>query len=208
MAPVVLAVNPVLAGFGQFAAIVICFYILVFVIITVAFNLAMVFGLSFLRQKAELIKKLRPTIESVNQTTHAAVQGTPPPEDANAIVRIVATVPTTMNNVDGQVEKATERVAEGVIEFRARTEQVQTVVTSFIRSFRRRPEEPKQLPAPLADQRGLEFKSPGYRILMEERPEAVPGGTLQSNEERDALALNNGRTEAERLSNYNDVPAR
>ncbi len=70
---VLLAVDPVLAGFGQTSAIIICLFLLVFIIITVALALGMVFATSWVNEKANLIKMLRPTVDSVNKTSEAAI---------------------------------------------------------------------------------------------------------------------------------------
>lgn len=169
MMHMVLAVNPTLAAWGQLAAIVICFYILVFVLIAVAFNVGMSFGLAWVREKVELLKLLRPYVDSVNKTSEAAVQGVPPVENENKIVQTVAEVPVRVHTIDKQVDQGTERVAKAVIEFRARTVQAQTIVKAFFL-----PGLSKRRTVSEVGEEGYEFKSPGYRILMEEKaPEVV-----------------------------------
>jgi hypothetical protein len=162
-----LDVNPVLAGFGQLAAIIICLFVFIFVLVTVAFNLAMVFGTSWLREKTNLVKMLRPTVDSVNKTTESALQGQPPAQDGNAIVRTIAQVPTGIQAADKKVEEVTDKVANVAIEFRARTLQVQTVVKAFLFPAR---EEPQN--GAVSDE-GLQFNSPGYRKLMKEKAPEV-----------------------------------
>lgn len=164
MMHMVLAVNPTLAAWGQLAAIVICFYILVFVLIAVAFNVGMSFGLAWVREKVELLKLLRPYVDSVNKTSEAAVHGVPPTENENKIVQTVAEVPVRVHTIDKQVDQGTERVAKAVIEFRARTVQVQTIVKAFFLPGLMKREAVSEVGA-----EGYEFKSPGYRILMEEK---------------------------------------
>jgi hypothetical protein len=87
---VLLDADPVLAGFGQTAAIIICLFLLVFVLVTVAFALVMVFATTWVREKSNLIKMLRPTVDSVNETSEAAIQGRAPADDKNTIVRTIA----------------------------------------------------------------------------------------------------------------------
>src|SRR5690349_7605857 len=111
MALLVLAVNPILAAWGQIAAIVICLFVFVFVLISLVFNIVMTFGLSWVRQKSELVKMLRPTVASLNKVTESVTQGVPPPENENALVRTVASLPARMQTVDKQVEQASDRVA-------------------------------------------------------------------------------------------------
>ena len=164
-----LAVNPVLAAWGQLAAIIICFYILVFVLLALVFNLVMAFGLGWVREKAELIKLLRPSVDSVNKTAEAAMQGVPPDANENAIVRTVSSLPAQMHTLDKKVEGASERVAKGVIEFHARAVQVQTIAKAFFLPGLTKPRARSK-----AEQDGLQFKSPGYQTLMEQKAPEVP----------------------------------
>ena len=91
---ILLDVDPVLAGFGQTAAIIICLFLSISILLTVAFALVMVFATSWVREKSELIKMLRPSVDSVNETTGAALQGqSADDEDKNAIIRTIAKVP-------------------------------------------------------------------------------------------------------------------
>ncbi len=50
------AANPILAMLGQIAAIVICLFMLIFVLLAVAFSVVMTFAMSWVREKADLIK--------------------------------------------------------------------------------------------------------------------------------------------------------
>jgi uncharacterized protein YoxC len=158
----------VLAGFGQLAAIIICLFAFIFIVIAVAFNLAMVLGTSWLREKANLIKMLRPTVDSVNKTTEASLQGqvSAEGEDGNAIAHSIAKVPTAMQSADKKVDEVTDKVAHGAIEFRARTIQVQTVVKAFLFPKKREQLDGKSVGI---DAEGLQFKSPGYQELMKEK---------------------------------------
>jgi hypothetical protein len=167
MMHMVLAVNPILAAWGQVAAIVICFYVLVFVLIALAFNLGMSFGLAWVREKVQLLKLLRPYVDSVNKTSEAAVQGVPPTENENKIVQTVAEVPMRLHTIDKQVDQVSDRIANAVIEFRARTVQAQTLVKAFFM-----PGLLKRQTVPEISE-GHEFKSPGYQMLMEEKAPKV-----------------------------------
>lgn len=161
---VLLDVNPVLAGFGQTAAIIICLLLLVFILVTVALAVVMVFATSWVNEKANLVKMLRPTVDSVNKTSEAAIQGHAPAEDKNAIVRTISKVPAGMHTADNKVDEVTDKVAHGVIEFRARMLQVQTVARAFL--F---PNTEVRQNEPVVTEEGLEFNSPGYRKLMKEK---------------------------------------
>src|SRR5438876_9898349 len=130
---ILLDVDPVLAGFGQTAAIIICLFLSISILLTVAFALVMVFATSWVREKSELIKMLRPSVDSVNETTGAALQGqSADDEDKNAIIRTIAKVPAGVHATDKKVEQVTDKVAQGAIEFRARMIQAQTVAKAFL----------------------------------------------------------------------------
>jgi hypothetical protein len=117
---------------GQIAAIVILLFLSLLIVLSVALNLIMAFVSSWLRDKSELIKKLRPPIEAVNQASEAALRGEPPAEEAHAAVKIAATIPVQVRKADEKVEQVGERVANGVIEFRARTTQARAIAKAFL----------------------------------------------------------------------------
>ena len=162
--------NPWLETTGQIAAIIICVFMFVFIILAVAFNLAMAFGMSWLAEKIQVIKMLRPTVDSVNKATESALQGIPPDRNQNGVIRTVATVPTTMHNLEHKVDQTTDKVADAVIEFRARTVQAKTILKAFLLPSSTH----KKLEKPVDEEASLEFNSPGYRMLATERPEAIP----------------------------------
>ena len=116
---------------GQISAIVICLFMLVFVISAVAFNLAMAFGMSWLEQKIHIVKLLRPTVESVNKATESALEGHPSDGTQNVLIHTVASIPPTAHNVEKKVDKGADKVADAVIEFRARTVQAKTIFKAF-----------------------------------------------------------------------------
>ena len=97
----VLASDP-LALWGQVAAVILLFYMFLSVIIGVAVALGLMVGLAWVREKVELIKRLRPTVESVNKTSEAAIKGALPPPGSsdNQIVRTVAEVPMYAHTIE------------------------------------------------------------------------------------------------------------
>ncbi len=176
--------NPILATGGEIAAIVIGLYSLIFILLTVVFGLTMDVTFTWLSDKVKLVRMLRPTVNSVNKTSEAMVNGTEPPANENKIVQLVAQGPAQVHKLDRQVDQVTDKVANAVIEFRARTIQVQTVAKAFFtpQVLRRELAEHDQSLLGTASSDGLEIKSPGLRILMEEKvadapvvPAAQPG---------------------------------
>ncbi len=177
--------NPILATGGQIAAIVIGLYSLIFIILTVVFGLTMDVLFTWLSDKVKLIRMLRPTVNSVNKTTKAMVNGAEPPANGNKIVQTVAQGPAQVHKLDKQVDQVTDKVANAVIEFRARTIQVQTVAKALFAPNVLRRELAEHDRGQLGSNDSLEIKSPGLRILMDEKvpnapvvPAARPGDTV------------------------------
>ena len=162
MAHLVFAVDPTLAAWGNLAAIVICFYAVIFVVLAVAFNLAMAFAFGWVREKMEIIKRLRPTVDSVNSTTALAVKGVEPEANTNQIVRSIAQGSVAVHTLDKKVDEGADRVAQYAIEFHARTEQAKAIAKALFL-----PGRAKQLPERTnrdiaLDTEGLEFCDHGF----------------------------------------------
>lgn len=131
----VLASNP-LASTGQIAAIVLLLEELIVVLISLALAAALLLGLAWVRQKAELIKKIRPVVNTVNVTAESAIKGELPTPIENAgtvekISRTAAQVPRYAHIAEQKVEQGSDQVAKVVIEVRART----VMVTSTLKAF-------------------------------------------------------------------------
>ncbi len=126
------AVNPTLAALGQIAAVIICIYIVIFAVVALVFNIALVFGLAWIGEKVALLTALRSTIDSVNKTTEAAIQGRPSSVNENSLVSTIAQGPARLYALDKGVSKATRRLVATLIEFRARTAQIQGIVKTLV----------------------------------------------------------------------------
>ncbi|MBO0778565.1 MAG: hypothetical protein J2P37_07020 [Ktedonobacteraceae bacterium] len=152
---------------GQVAAIVILLFLSIFVLLSVALNLVMAFLFAWLRGKSEVIKKIRPRVVAVNEASESAMKGVPPAEDEGAAIKVAAAIPVNVRKADEKVEQVSGRVADAVIEFRARTVQAKTIVKAFL------------MPGLLVRERrphgqDLASKSPGYRELMQESSPEEP----------------------------------
>ena len=125
--------NPTLAMWGQIAAIILIIELFFFVLIALLLNGVLMFLSDWIRQKAELVKKLRPVVDSVNATTASASKGGAPLPgiSENKVVQRMAQLPVQMRAVEKNVERGSSRVASTVIEFRARTVMVQRIVKAF-----------------------------------------------------------------------------
>ncbi|MEO8973064.1 MAG: hypothetical protein ABI406_15875 [Ktedonobacteraceae bacterium] len=163
----VLASSNPLPPLGQAAAIVLLLYFLIVILLGLGLTVGLMFGLAWVREKTELIKKLRPTVESVNHTTEAAVQGNQYAlvDQQNKVIRTVAEVPARMHDVEMKIEHGSDRVADAVIEFRARTQMTKAIVKAFFLPGLTH----RQPTLSVLEEEGVGFKSPGYRMLVEEK---------------------------------------
>lgn len=129
-----------LAPWGQAAALVLLLYVFVSIIIGVVLTAVLMFLFAWVREKAELVKKLHPALDQVNEALVAAQRGEPVPDAVaeNKLVQIVTKVPkvansalSTTTSIEQKVDTGSARVADAVIEFRARTEMVKTMARAF-----------------------------------------------------------------------------
>lgn len=159
----------VLIQIGYAAAIILLIYLLVNILLGLILAVGLMFGFAWVEDKVELIKKLRPTLRDLNEALRnpEAVKG----ESAKRLVKAVHTVQSaaipqkiegvehSVQSVEEKVSQGADRVAGAMIEFRARTAQVQGVLKAFF------------LP-------GLTRKSP-YRHVLPEVAMGVSEQTLR-----------------------------
>lgn len=144
--------NPIIAAGGQAAAIILCIFLLISVILMLAINLGLAFVLAWIREKANVIKLLRPTVDSVNKSSEAALQGKEIEAiEESKVAHTVAALPGSVYNIDQTVHQASSKVANAAIEFRARTAQAQAIVMTFLapnayRQKEMRPESDGRMP--------------------------------------------------------------
>src|ERR1700694_5671114 len=163
----IFVMGDVLSQLGQVAAIILLIYLLVNILIGLVIAVIFMFAVAWVREKAELIKKLRPTLESVNAAIKNPDEATG--EAANGLVKVVHSIQSVeipqriegiehgFQSVEEKVGQGADRVASAVIEFRARTAQAQGVLKALF------------LP-------GLTRKSPYQHVL----PEVALGVSEQS----------------------------
>ncbi len=184
----ILASSP-LESLGQIAAIIILVYIFFLIVISAAITVVLALGMQWVREKIELIKRLRPTVDSVNTTTEATTRGNlPAGANANKVVRTIAEVPSYVHTIDNKVDQGSERVADAVIEFRARAMMARQMLKAF---FLPGLKEREQTPL---EKEGVGFRGPGYTTLVEEQPTegqvseygAGYAGSMRSSQLKDA----------------------
>ena len=211
MVHLVFAANPVLAVGGQIAAIVIGLYALIFILVALVFNLVMAIAMNWLHQKVGIIKRLRPTVDSVNKTSELVIAGDPVPENTNNIIKTVAQVPGQVRTLDHKVEEGTDKAMKAVIEFRARTVQVQTIAKAFVGPFLPKLHHLETPPA-VPESQALDIKSPGYNILMNEKTPDVPVISSEeiasSTDQKVPTSVEPNPQSTPASMQYNDVPSR
>ena len=157
----------VLVQLGYAAAIILLIFMLVNILIGLALAVGLMFATAWVGDKAELLKKLRPTIRDVNEALRnpESVKG----ESVQGLVKVIHSIQTAaipqkiegvehgVQSVEQKVNEGADRVAGALIEFRARTAQAQGVLKAFF------------LP-------GLTRKSPYQHVL----PEVAMGVSEQS----------------------------
>lgn len=136
-------ISDVLAPWGQVAAIILALYLFINIIIGLAFALATMFGLAWIREKVGLINKLRPILDSMNSAIEDPDSAVPAHGVQQKLVEAVHAVQKVdlpqkiegaskqAQSIEHKVEQGTERVNEVVIEFRARTVMVQSMLKAF-----------------------------------------------------------------------------
>jgi hypothetical protein len=158
-----LASDP-LTTLGQISAVIILIYLLFYIVIGLILALILLLGMTWVREKVELIKRIRPVVDSANTTVQSAIDGTlaPPREDENMIIRTAVEIPVYARTIETNVELSGNRVADTVIELRARTMMTKGVLKAFfLPGLTQRPKTQLQI-------EGVGFGSPTYRISMEE----------------------------------------
>ena len=200
--PMIIAASDPLSTWGQIAAILLSLELFVFILIAAALVIGLMFGVSWVREKAELIKKIRPQVDAFNRTSHQAIEGTLGPETAqdNKIIRTAGETPARARSVEQKIEQGSDRVAGAMIEFRARTVMVGQMAKFFFLPGLVRSEQlqQRQQAAKLENQIGPGIKSPGLRQLVEERVTGekliAPGTPTSTGETAPTADVGNGQT--------------
>ena len=129
-----------LAPWGQAAAIILALYLFLSIIVGLALAAVLLFGFAWIREKSELLRKLRPQIVQLNKAALASKRGESLPREVadNKIIAAVVQAPKVASNVaarassiEQKVDQGSDRVAQVVIEFHARTAMVKGMAKAF-----------------------------------------------------------------------------
>ena len=160
-----------LAPWGQAAAIILAIYMFINILVGLAFAAALMFGFAWIRQKAELIKKLRPMVDSVNKAIEAPESAAPLQEPQHKLVQVVHKVQSL--EIPQKIDQGADRVAEAVIEFRARTVMAKTIVKAFFLPGLTKPKRQLSLMEAHGFESAVNRDGMGPQYLPEESSRAV-----------------------------------
>jgi hypothetical protein len=133
---------------GQIAAIVVALYFFLFVVLFIVASLLFLYLNAWIRQQVRLVHQLRSIVESIDTTLHTPASETLPaaltPDNrlgqvtqaihraqAVQVVQIAKNTQMQVDSISKKVEPVADRIAGGVIEFRARTVMVQGMLKAF-----------------------------------------------------------------------------
>src|SRR6266702_3397999 len=161
----ILADDDLLTTLGRIAALVLVIYVFLFAVLFFVGSLLLLYGNAWVRDKVGLLRQLRSVVESIDAAIH-----TPPTESLPAsletdtrlsqalqaihmaqsvqVVEIAKNTQKQVNNIEKKVEPVADRIAGGVIEFRARTVMAQGMLKAFFLPglVKRKPRKPLLLP--------------------------------------------------------------
>ena len=137
-----------LTTLGRIAALVLVIYVFLFAVLFFVGSLLLLYGNAWVRDKVGLLHQLRSIVETIDTAIH-----TPPKESLPAsvegdsrfdqvlqaihkaqavqVVEIAKNTQKQVNNIEKKVEPVADRIADGVIEFRARTVMAQGMFKAF-----------------------------------------------------------------------------
>jgi hypothetical protein len=160
--------DDLLTDLGRIAALILVIYVFLFVVLFFVSSLLILYGNTWLRQQVRWLHQVRSIVENIDAALHAPSSETLPAvlEPDNSLgqalqvvhkvqsVQVVQIAQNTHEQVDSigkRVEPVADRIAEGVIEFRARTVMLQGMLKAFFLpgSIKPKPGSPLLLPAPL-----------------------------------------------------------
>src|SRR5438874_6876509 len=166
--------DDLLTDLGRIAALVLVIYVFLFAVLFFVGSLLLLYGNAWVRDKVGLLHQLRSIVESIDTTIH-----TPPNESLPAklepdsrfsqvlqaihtaqavqVVEIAKNTQKQVNNIEKKVEPVADRIADGVIEFRARTVMAQTMLKAFFLPgmVKLKPHSPLLLPEAIESQRSI-----------------------------------------------------
>ncbi len=175
----ILADEDLLTTLGRIAALVLVIYVFLFALLFFVGSLLLLYGNAWLREKIGMLHQLRLIIENIDTAIHSPSSETLPAtlETDNRLgqalqaihmaqsVQVVEIAKNTQKQVDSiekKVEPVADRIAEGVIEFRARTVMAQGMLKAFFLPglIKLKPHSPLLLPEAIETDSSVTTKVP------------------------------------------------
>ena len=185
MLHLILADEDLLTTLGRIAALVLVIYVFLFAVLFLFGSWLLLIVNVWVRDKVGLLRQLRSIVESIDTAIH-----TPPSESLPAnvetdtrlsqalqaihmaqsvqVIEIAKNTQKQVNNIEKKVEPVADRIAGGVIEFRARTVMAQGMLKAFFLPglVKRKPRSPLLLPEAIDVERSIpaEVSAEGSRL--------------------------------------------
>jgi hypothetical protein len=148
MLHLILADEDLLTTLGRIAALVLVVYVFLFAVLFFVGSLLLLYGNAWVRDKVVLLHQLRSLVESIDTAIHTPTNESLPASletdsrfdqvlqaihraQAVQVVEIAKNTQKQVNNIENKVEPVADRIADGVIEFRARTVMAQSMLKAF-----------------------------------------------------------------------------
>ncbi len=209
--------SDILAPLGQAAAIILSIYTFISILVGLVFALLFMYAFTWVQEKTELVKKLRPTVDSLNTAIDAGSSETLPAlvEQGNQVAQAVQKVQSVqvaqkvkdvqrqVNTIEKTIDQDTDRIASAVIEFHARTVMVQSMLKAFFLPGLAK-QKPRAAILPQAALDSLTAESSGVAI-------AIPGPLDSSIDDRHLQPVAAGHSEplaSEGAERADDAPGR
>jgi hypothetical protein len=164
----ILADEDLLTTLGRIAALVLVIYVFLFAVLFLVGSYWILRANVWVRDKVALLHQLHLIVESIDTAIHTPSNESLPANlepdsrfgqvlqaihtaQSVQVVEIAKNTQKQVNSVEKRVEPVADRIAGGVIEFRARTVMAQSMLKAFFLPglIKQKPREPLLLPAPL-----------------------------------------------------------
>ena len=144
----ILADEDLLTTLGRIAALVLVIYVFLFAVLFFIGSLLLLYANAWVREKVVLLHQLRTIVESIDIAIHTPAKESLPttlePDSrfgqvlqaihtaqSVQVVEIAKNTQKQVNDIEKRVEPVADRIAGGVIEFRARTVMAQGILKAF-----------------------------------------------------------------------------
>jgi hypothetical protein len=170
----ILADEDLLTTLGRIAALVLVIYVFLFAMLFFVGSLLLLYGNAWVRDKVRLLHQLRSMIGSIDTALHTpASESLPATLEPDSrfgqalqaihmaqsvqVVEIAKNTQKQVNNIEKRVEPVADRIAGGVIEFRARTVMAQGMLKAFFLPglVKLKPRDPLLLPEAIDVERSI-----------------------------------------------------